>query len=553
MARRLLAVAVCALALARPRPLRSTAPCRQRRSSTGKGTSCRRRSRRPPTPRSLTKQRSARRSFERDPKVAAWLDALSEDGRVDEETYDAKTSSWTVKIWWGKAGEIAEGNVDDASGVVTEAWTGPQVAWKMARGYNGAFGGAKINNPWLWGVFCLVFFVGLADFRRLLSLRNLDLADAALADGVALVLQPRRRLHGGAALLPGARSGSSSAASGSASPAAARRRAPFWPAWILLAATVFLAGFRIGLNVEASNVIDVGYSGVIGAERIAQRPGAVGELPDRGQPEGVRRRPTRRARSASASRRTAAASRRTRRATRTARSRTRRTSPATSSSAGAASGTRFRRRTSRRSRSTCCACSGCGSSGGASAGCSSRPRLPSRGLRTRSRSTRRTRTRTTRCMPCLPHLGLLARLVAGRAAARSPRCRAGRSSRRSIVAPLWLDLSGAAAVAALPRRLRGRDARGVLGRAARAEPAARAAGLLGPHVRWQVGRDSPLSLWDWGQYHAQRAARTCTSSSACCRCSSSSARSPSRSSRGASRRSSSPRSPLRCSPASSSC
>ena len=120
---------------------------------------------------------------------------------LDDETYDAKTRSWTVKIWWGNAGEIAEGTVDDASGVVTEAWTGPQVAWKMGRGYKGAFGGVKINDPWIWGAFCLVFFVGLADLRRPLSLRNLDLADAALADRVALVLQPRRHLHGGAALL----------------------------------------------------------------------------------------------------------------------------------------------------------------------------------------------------------------------------------------------------------------------------------------------------------------------------------------------------------------
>ena len=95
--------------------------------------------------------------------------------RAHEEDYDGKTASWTAKIWWGKAGEIAEGKVDDASGVVTEAWTGPQVAWKMARGYPGAFGGAKINNPWLWGALCLVFFVGLANFRRPLSVRNLDL------------------------------------------------------------------------------------------------------------------------------------------------------------------------------------------------------------------------------------------------------------------------------------------------------------------------------------------------------------------------------------------
>ena len=45
----------------------------------------------------------------------------------------------------------------------------------MARGSPGAFGGVKINNPWIWGAFCLIFLIGLADLRRPLSLRNLDL------------------------------------------------------------------------------------------------------------------------------------------------------------------------------------------------------------------------------------------------------------------------------------------------------------------------------------------------------------------------------------------
>src|SRR5262249_12039168 len=50
---------------------------------------------------------------------------------------------------------------------------------------------------------------------------------------------------------------------------------PVWPAWVLLGATVFLMGFRIGLNAETSNVIAVGYAGVIGAERIVH-----GQAPD---------------------------------------------------------------------------------------------------------------------------------------------------------------------------------------------------------------------------------------------------------------------------------
>jgi hypothetical protein len=56
---------------------------------------------------------------------------------------------------------------------------------------------------------------------------------------------------------------------------------PIWPAWLLLAATVFLMGFRVGLNVESSNVIDVGLASVNGAQRIAgdgQMP--YGHMPD---------------------------------------------------------------------------------------------------------------------------------------------------------------------------------------------------------------------------------------------------------------------------------
>jgi hypothetical protein len=217
-------------------------------------------------------------AFKANPKVAAWLDRYPSKGLVDEETYDPKLASWTVKIWWEKAGEIAEGRVDDASGVVLEAWTGPQVAWKMGRGYKGAFGGDKINDPWIWGAFCLVFLLGLADFRRPLSVRNLD---------VLMLLSPTASLwyfnHGdiftavpliypllGWVVVRGVWVGATGRGS---------RARPLWPAWILLAAAVFLAGFRIGLNVQASNVIDVGYSGVIGGERIVHGEAPWGNFP----------------------------------------------------------------------------------------------------------------------------------------------------------------------------------------------------------------------------------------------------------------------------------
>jgi len=231
----------------------------------------------PPGSARLTEKQALARA-ERDPKIRDWLSRYPVKGRVDEETYDKTSGQWTVKIWREPAGEIVQATVDDASGAVLTAYTGPQVAWGMARGSPGAFGGDKINDPWIWGAFCLVFLVGLADWRRPLSLRNLDLL---------LLLSPTASLwffnHGDVftsvplfypvlawVVLRGAYIG----VTGRASPGR-----PTWPVWLLLAATVFLVGFRIGLNLEASNVIDVGYSGVIGAERIVHGEAPWGNFP----------------------------------------------------------------------------------------------------------------------------------------------------------------------------------------------------------------------------------------------------------------------------------
>ena len=56
-----------------------------------------------------------------------------------------------------------------------EAWTGPQVAWSLARGYDGGIGGKTINSLPVWLGFCGVFLLGLVDWRRLRNVRNLDL------------------------------------------------------------------------------------------------------------------------------------------------------------------------------------------------------------------------------------------------------------------------------------------------------------------------------------------------------------------------------------------
>jgi hypothetical protein len=278
--RRFVSVVVCALACASaagaaPTPAAPTAPVFDGKGHLVQTPLV------PATPQQhLTKQR-ALAIFRRDPKVASWLDRYPAKGLTDDETYDGKAASWTVKIWWGAAGEIAEGTVDDPSAVVLEAWTGPQVAWKMARGYKGAFGGVKINSPWVWGAFCVIFLLGLGDLRRPFSIRNLDLV---------MLLSPTASLwffnHGDVftavplfypALVWVVLRGVWIGATGRGSPTRA-----LWPVWVLLAGAVFLAGFRVGLNVLQSNVIDVGYSGVIGGERIATGQAPWGHFPIEG-------------------------------------------------------------------------------------------------------------------------------------------------------------------------------------------------------------------------------------------------------------------------------
>jgi hypothetical protein len=219
--------------------------------------------------------------FLRNDKVADWLDRYPREGRVTEATFDAERGDWKIGVWWGSAGEIALGRVDDGAGEVTEAWTGPQVAWKMARGYSGAFGGKEINRVAIWLMFCIAFLVGLADLRRPLSMRNLDLL-VLLSFSVSLWFFNQGEIFTSAPLAYPpllyllARMAWAAWRGGPGSSRAV------WPVWLLAAVTVFLTGFRAGLNVQNSNVIDVGYAGVIGAHRIVNGESPYGHMPAEG-------------------------------------------------------------------------------------------------------------------------------------------------------------------------------------------------------------------------------------------------------------------------------
>ena len=218
------------------------------------------------------------------PKVEHWLERYP-TGPTTSATFRSLTRTWTVKAWSGEAGQIALVGVEDTTGRVTEAWTGPQVAWKMARGRPGAFGGKTLMSWYVWAALCLVFLVGLADLRRPLSVRNLDLL-VLLSFSLSLVFFNRGEIFRSVPLVypallylvaRGVWIG------------VKRREAPLrplWPAWLLAVAAVFLLGFRVGLNVEAQRgVIDVGYAGVIGANRIVNGEAPYGHMPVRGDLE----------------------------------------------------------------------------------------------------------------------------------------------------------------------------------------------------------------------------------------------------------------------------
>ena len=192
---------------------------------------------------------------------------------------------WQVSTYRPRDGadeEIGQTFVDDRSGRVREAWTGIQVAWTMARGYEGAFG-RRANAPWIWlpllGLFLLPF---LRPPLRLVHVDVLALASLSLSYlffcrgeiglSVPLAYPPLVYLLVRLLLLARARG----------RPEGDRARPPLnllVSAGFLSIAIVFLLGFRIGLNVTSSNVIDVGYAGTIGADRLMDGDPLYGRFP----------------------------------------------------------------------------------------------------------------------------------------------------------------------------------------------------------------------------------------------------------------------------------
>jgi hypothetical protein len=173
---------------------------------------------------------------------------------------------WEVAYFAGDE-EVALVLVDPRSAVVRESWTGYQVLWKMARGYPGAFG-HKLNAPYVFLPLCALFLLGLVDWRRPWRVASLDLL-VLLSFGVSNYFFNRAEVGVSVPLQYPALIYLFCRALWIGLRGRGEGIRPVWRASWLLVAALFLMGFRVGLNMADSGVIDVGYAGVIGADRVA--------------------------------------------------------------------------------------------------------------------------------------------------------------------------------------------------------------------------------------------------------------------------------------------
>lgn len=213
--------------------------------------------------------------------------------------------SFVSKDAKGKEKVEAEVWVSDDEALVVEVRTGPQVGWLMARGNDGAFG-RSINEPGIWAALSLAFLLPLLRFRRLLSMRTLDLLavlsltvswvwfqKGEIFTSVPLQYPPLVYLAARLVWIGVRRSRALRAEADAADalpldeapqpppdPAPSRPELRNWcPTWLVVTLLLFALALRYGLNAFDSNVIDVGYAGVIGADLIAHGETPYGNFP----------------------------------------------------------------------------------------------------------------------------------------------------------------------------------------------------------------------------------------------------------------------------------
>jgi hypothetical protein len=210
--------------------------------------------------------------------VAAVNDAKAEHrrltGNVSIPTFGGDPSTFEV-VYFTPGEESQYGTevrvevvVSGLSGQVLAVWTGPQAGNTLARGEEPHVGQA-LNRPYVWLPLAALFLLPFFDWRRPLRLLHLDLV-VLLAFGLSQLYFNQGRIDISVplvypllayllvrTLLAGFR------------PREVHERlVPRMPVRWMAIGLVLLVAFRVGLNLADSNVIDVGYASVVGADRI---------------------------------------------------------------------------------------------------------------------------------------------------------------------------------------------------------------------------------------------------------------------------------------------
>jgi hypothetical protein len=220
-------------------------------------------------------EKEAVAAADRDPRV---IEEGRKNGKLDSNASVNDDGNWEVAYFNQEDHEVSLVLVDPHSGEVTESWTGDQVPWKMARGYSGQFG-HKLNAPYVFLPLCAIFLLGLVDWKRWRRVANFDLL-VLLAFGVSHIFFNRAEIGVSVPLqyLPLLYLLGRALWLGFRGRGVGLR--PVWPvAWLLIAA-LFLMGFRVGLNMADSGSVDVGYAGIVGADRVVHGEAIYGNFPD---------------------------------------------------------------------------------------------------------------------------------------------------------------------------------------------------------------------------------------------------------------------------------
>ncbi|HEX2233732.1 MAG TPA: glycosyltransferase 87 family protein [Thermoleophilaceae bacterium] len=216
-----------------------------------------------------TSARDALRAAERTPEVR---ERRANGARLTREVnipLYVPTLRWEVTYIAPGGRRVVEVHVNGRTGRVMETWTGPQVGWVLARGYEPSVGGDTFNAAYVILPLCLLFLAPFFDPRRPFRLLHLDLL-VLIAFGLSQFFLNRGELDVsvplvypfllyllGRLLLAGFR------------PRQGRGKlVPILPLRALVVGLFLLVGFRVALNVLDSAVMDVGFASVIGADRI---------------------------------------------------------------------------------------------------------------------------------------------------------------------------------------------------------------------------------------------------------------------------------------------